>query len=102
MTIPNWWGVVYLGLAAFRSTRLIGWDKLTEPLRELVVRKRQHTANRYRFGFDEWLHCGWCSGACNAIGWWGAWQLWPHTTLVIAAPFAISAVVGLIVKHLDA
>lgn len=102
MTIPNWWGVIYLALAAFRSTRLIGWDEITEPLRELVVRKKQHTSGRYRHGLDKWLHCPWCAGAWNAIAWWGAWQLWPHATLVLAAPFAISVIVGLIGKHLDA
>jgi Protein of unknown function (DUF1360) len=86
--IPTWWALVLLSLASFRLWRLIAEDTITARLRAKV-------------GHTEFVTCPWCAGAWITIGWWLAWTAWPHWTLIIATPFAISAVVGLIAANID-
>lgn len=94
MNVPEWWPTVLLVLAAFRVTRLVGWDDLTAPWR-LWVRRR------FGKGAETFVACPWCIGWWISVAWWGAWLLWPHATLVAATPWAISALVGLVAKGLD-
>ena len=47
------------------------------------------------------LTCPWCLGFWVSVALWLAWLEWPRATLVAVTPFAISAVVGLVVKNLD-
>lgn len=102
---PHPWEFALLSLAAYRTTRGIGWDTLTEPLRRLVTRLGDWSEGDlpagYRRGLDEWLHCPWCLGAHVSIGWWVGWWYWPDVTVALAVPFAISAVVGLVARNLD-
>lgn len=93
MRIPEWWPTVLLALAAFRVTRLVGWDDLTAGYRK-ALRRRSSSAAAF-------VACPWCIGWWISLAWWGAWILWPHATLVCAAPWAISAIVGLVAKGLD-
>lgn len=44
----------------------------------------------------EWLVCPWCSGLWVSVAVYGAWLLWPHGSLYVAVPLAISAAVGLL------
>lgn len=94
---PTWWGFLLLALAAFRLWRLIGEDVILE-------RPRNWLERRYGDRGEYWaafVTCPWCAGAWIAIGWWLAWIAWPHWTLVVATPFAISAVAGLIAANID-
>lgn len=122
----SWLYAVTIVLAAFRVTRLVGWDEITQPPRAWLsgVHDRNYSKLAHDIegllaeGVDPWtarrppiskrryyvaklLHCPWC------VGFWiscmyaiGAYE-WPHATILIAAPFAISAAVGLIAKQLD-
>lgn len=103
MSTPSAWTLILLGLAAFRMTRLIGWDTLTGQLRARVTRldRWETEPEAYRQGLDVFLHCPWCLGFWISLGTWGVWQLWPHATEVAAAPLALSALVGLVAKQLD-
>lgn len=101
MTVPNWWEFALLGLAAFRTTRIVGWDTITDRPRELLVRRAKHAAGKYRHEIDVFLHCGWCAGFWHSLGWWVAFQVWGSGTVGVAALFAISAAVGTWVKYLD-
>ena len=92
--VPEWWPTVLLSLAAFRVTRLIGWDDLTEPWRARV-RRRGRTRLRTL------LECPWCLRWWVGLAWWGAWLIDARWALVAATPWAISAIVGLIAKGLD-
>ena len=91
---------VLVALAAFRVTRLVVFDQLTEPLRDHTVYKLSDD------GFSGWVRdlfdCAWCAGfwiaGLFAIG----WALNEQATLWVALPFAISAVTGLIARNLDA
>lgn len=103
---PTSFAFVLLALAAYRVTRLIGWDDITDGLRRRATGLGDWAGGdlppSYRPGLDKWLHCPFCLGWWVALGWWAAWAVWPEGTMAAATPFAIAAVVGLIGKQLDA
>jgi Protein of unknown function (DUF1360) len=100
--IPTWWALLLLALAAFRLWRLFAEDTITTPLRKRLERlSGPKWEERGYGGLSEFVTCPWCAGAWISIGWWIAWTAWPHWTLIIATPFAISAVVGLIAANID-
>ena len=86
MTFPNWYGLLLLALAAYRTWKLLAEDTITEGLR-----KRIGPGKRTVF-----LECPWCAGFWIALAWWGLYQLWPSGTLIAAIPFVASAIVGIL------
>ncbi len=91
--IPDWYALILLGLASFRLWRVLAEDDVLERPRLWVLVKAPW--------LETWLTCPWCSGAWIAVGWWLAWVCSPHWSLVISAPFAVSAILGLIATALD-
>lgn len=89
MNIPNWYELVLLGLAAFRTWKLVGEDTILDRPRNWAVKH----GGEY---VETLLLCAWCSGAWISIYWWIAFQFWPHAVVAVAVPFAISAIVGLL------
>jgi hypothetical protein len=102
--IPAPWSFALLALGAFRIWRLIGIDEITAPIRDRITGRRQYHSepSLYREWLDKLLACPWCLGFYVAVAVWACWSVWPHWTLVVCAPFALSAVVGLVSKNLDA
>jgi hypothetical protein len=111
--IPSAWVGIVLALAAFRLTRLAGWDDFP-PI--LAARAWATGANQRRQGravyaddptyyrrplLTKFLHCAWCVGFWVSVAVYVAWVFAPTEALYGAAPFAISAAVGLIAKNLD-
>jgi hypothetical protein len=97
VTIPNWYGLVLLGLAAYRTWKLLAEDTiLDKPRAWFVYGFRKWRGNGSAGYVSEFIACPWCLGFWTALAWWGAWQLWPHGTAVAAIPFAASAIVGLL------
>ena len=122
--IPTPWVALVLTLAAYRWTRLAGWDDFPPiyKLRAWVIGERwipaseiqqpgkqppESDIDEVRPAYDRPLlahlvHCPFC------VGWWIsaftylAWLASPRATLYVAAPFALSGAVGLIAKNLDA
>lgn len=101
--IPGPWVALLIGLAAFRTFRLIGYDTILNRPRYWFLRKEEahDPEGRYKRELDIFLHCPWCLGFWVTVAWWGAWQLWPQQTTWFAVPWALSAFVGLLVKNLD-
>jgi len=97
MQIPDWYALLLLGLAAFRSWKLIGDDTILDRPRkrsmELAFKFGGAKGKNY---WETLLECPWCAGFWVSLIWWGLWEAWPHGTLVASAPLAISAIVGLI------
>lgn len=81
------WPFVLLALAAYRVWKLIGDD-------EILARPRDAAVRRLGDKWELFLVCPWCAGFWVTLAWWGAWWAWPRTTLIVAAPFALNAVVG--------
>jgi hypothetical protein len=97
---PEPYELVLLALAAFRVTRLIGWDDITEPWRHRLA------------GYDDapgaprglaarLVECPWCLGWWVSLGWWAAWARFEDETLLVATPWAVAALVGLAARWLD-
>lgn len=119
--IPHPWPALVLALAAFRLARLVGWDTfpLAERFRDLVSGTETVTSgnSNARMGLTNgdvtetttdrrpavrhFLECAWCQGFWLSLGAYGAWLAEPRWALYGAAPFAISAFVGLVAKNLD-
>lgn len=98
MTIPSWYGLVLLALAAWRVFQLVGDDDILDRPRRYLLRLGDDWEKdgdpvpfNYRANWGIWLTCPYCAGFWISVLWWGAWQLWPHGTLVVAVPFAINA-----------
>ena len=91
--VPNWYALILLALAAYRVFRLLAHDTVLDPVRHRLVRAESKQ--------EEFLQCPFCLGFWISIAWWFAWIFSAHWTLVVAAPFAISAVVALVAVNLD-
>lgn len=107
MEIPNWYETLLLAIAAYRLWRLLAEDDLFDRPRRWLVRlgdawekEGDPVPAGYRASWAEFLTCPWCFGFWVALGWWGAWQIWPHATLVVAVPLALSAGVGALARVL--
>ena len=85
--------LLILVLAAFRITRLVIEDDITEPLRERTTYKLD-PRNKFR----ELLECPWCVGFWISLAVVLAYWQWPDPTTWVMLPFAISAGVGLIAE----
>lgn len=108
--IPEPYVLILLALGAMRITRLIGWDTITDPIRSRITGHHHgsHTKSGKRAGAKHdratwmlFLTCPWCQGFYTCAIIWGAWQVWPHWTLIVLTPFALNEIVGLGVKNLD-
>lgn len=88
MSVPSWYELVLLALAAWRTFRLICCDTILD-------RPRVWLCSRSPRRLD-FLECPFCLGFWVALGWWIAFEIRPHGSLVVAAVFAISALVALV------
>jgi hypothetical protein len=98
MSIPNWYELILLALAAWRTFQLIALDDITNGLRRYVTRVPKNwdgespiTNKSYRDTLALFIECPYCAGFWIALGWWAAFQIYEFGTLVMAVPFALSA-----------
>lgn len=105
--VPDWLGFALLSLAAFRTWRLIAKDTILDRPRKWVLRlgrdwnENQMPPPGYRKKLDTFLICHWCAGFWHAVAWWGLFLLIGDWALVLATPWAASAVLALAAKNLD-
>ncbi len=97
--VPSWWEALLLLAAAYRVWRLISYDTITETPRTWVLDR--YDPHRQRKYFSIFLLCPWCAGFWMTVIWWLAWLVWPHATLVVAVPWALSLAVGLLGSKVD-
>jgi hypothetical protein len=110
--IPTPWVALILALGTFRLVRLVGWDDLTKNLRNRAGGRNERNRGEPVFvddprgtftrpGLIRFLVCPWCVGFWISGAMYAFWYFAPTASLYVAAPFALSAVVGLVAKHLD-
>lgn len=118
--IPSPWVALVLALAAFRLTRLIGWDDLPPIVRvrrwatgETVhYNTTQQPGPIYRWRrpmLAHFLGCAFCQGWWTSLAVYGVWlvagapgHIALHSWVLYGlAPFALSSFVGLVAKNLD-
>jgi hypothetical protein len=104
VNVPDWYEAVLLALAAWRSFQLVAFDDILDRPRRYVTRlgsewtqEGDKVPDDYRFRLANFITCPYCMGAWITAAWWGAWQVWPHSTLVVAALLALHA--GLVGAH---
>jgi Protein of unknown function (DUF1360) len=85
MVTADWYALILLALAAFRVWRLLAVDMVLDGPRERLPKS-----------WAWFVDCPWCLGFWVSLGWWAGYQLWPHAALVVAVPFAVSTLVGLL------
>lgn len=99
MRIPDWWEFALLALASWRTFQLFAFDDiLNRPRRKLLQLARDweegdDLPDEYRLKWAQFITCVYCAGFWISVAWWGAWELWPHATIVFATPWALSAIV---------
>lgn len=106
MTIPDWWELTLLSLAAYRVFRLLSEDTILDWPRNYLVglsgwQEGRPTPPGYRVRLAEFLLCSSCFGFWASVAWWLSYQLWEYGTIVAAVPFAISTVVIGVASLLD-
>lgn len=104
MTLPEPWVGVLLALAAYRVFRIVGYDTITQPVRERVTGYKDSDelpADVERAYLAKLVRCPWCLGWWISLGVWLVYETWPYTTARLAVPFALSAAVGMIGRNLD-
>lgn len=94
MSIPTWYDLVLLSLAAFRSWKLIAEDAIFD-------RPRLWFVGRVPKWMVELIECPWCLGLWLGLAWWAGWQLWPKGAIIAASAFAISVLVGVLGEVTD-
>jgi uncharacterized protein DUF1360 len=105
--VPDWFVLVVLALASFRTWRLVARDTILDWPRNVAVGlpRRWSEGDPIPAGYREhlavWIECMWCQGFYHAVGWWAAWVFWPHATVWVAVPWALSALLALAAKNLD-
>jgi hypothetical protein len=103
MKTPDWWVALLLFGGAFRVYRLIAKDVILDRPRAFLLglgewRPGTPTPATYREHLAEFVTCPWCMGLWVTLGWWLAWQQWPHAVTVVSVPLAINTAVGLVAK----
>jgi hypothetical protein len=92
-----------LVLASWRVFQLLAFDDILDRPRRYVTRvprswrEGDSTPAGFRATLGEFIECPYCLGFWIALAFFGAWEIWPHGTLVAATPLMLSA--GLIGVH---
>lgn len=105
MSVPGWWEAVLLALASHRLFRLIALDTILDRPRAWALYagpwrpdSGRDPPDTFRAELAMFISCPWCAGFWVTVLVYGIWQIFPHATLVVAAPLAISSAVGLLVS----
>lgn len=98
MKLPDWYGILLLGAAAWRTFQLVSNDDILDRPRNWLLGLKewspgQKVPETYREKWGEWITCPYCAGAWVAVAWWVAFQISPRATYIVATPFAISMLV---------
>lgn len=88
-------------LAAFRLTRLVTEDAITEPLRKRIVAQSYAAPGGIGSKVHKLIECPWCAGFWISAGVIVARAAAPRAWEPVARVLALSAAVGLIAENLD-
>ena len=108
MSIPGWYELLLLSLAAYRIWRFVGEDDLFDRPRRWLVRlgpdwseEGDPVPTDYRVGLASFLTCPWCLGFWVSLALWCSYQVWEFGTVIVSVPLAISSLVGFLRSRLD-
>ena len=104
MSVPDWYELLLLSLAAWRIWHLLAQDTILDRPRRWFLRldsewikAGDYEGDAYRLEWAKFLTCPYCAGFWIGLLWWLGFQADEHVALVVATPFAISA--GVVAAH---
>jgi hypothetical protein len=102
VTVPNWFELILLGAATWRTFQLFAFDDLLNRPRRWILRlgdwepefdkqgnQTSELPDDYRLHWAQFITCPYCAGAWIAGVWWIAFQINQHWTLIIASLWAL-------------
>jgi len=100
MKIPDWYALLLVGVAAWRTFQLLAYDDILDRPRRWALRMGDEWRKQgdpvpddYRLKPGLFLVCPYCAGFWIGLSWWIAWEISPFWTQVFAVPFVINAIV---------
>lgn len=101
MSTADLLGLLVLSLGAWRVWRILSTDVVLDWPRDRILGATQPLAggpiHYTRPRLAEFVGCPWCLGWWIALGAFAAWHWWSKTdSVLIAIPFALSTVIGLL------
>jgi hypothetical protein len=110
--LPSPFAFLVLALAAFRLTRLVGWDEFPPAVRArqaLTGETVHHNVTDSQGPIYRWrrptlakfLACPYCVGFWIGLAVYLLWVFLPTQTFYAALPLALSAAVGITARMLD-
>ncbi|WP_428911402.1 DUF1360 domain-containing protein [Niallia sp. Krafla_26] len=101
--------IFLLGLATFRLTRLLVYDKITAFIRNMFITEVEDIEEngdkaiyllpkegRIRGFFGELLSCYWCTGVWSSLLLYGLYVFWPVVAVPMIIILAISGIAAII------
>jgi hypothetical protein len=89
---PNWYQVLVLGFASWRTWCLLASDTILNAPRRYVTTRWGWT--------EEFFECPYCLGFWVAGVWFGAWLIFPQTVTALAALATVAGLVPIIQNKL--
>lgn len=96
MSVPDWYSLLLLGVATWRTFQLIAFDTLLDKWRDKLFRLDEKwekdgdpLGDEYRIGLATWLQCPYCAGFWIGVAWFTAWQITGKWTELAAVLFVL-------------
>lgn len=100
MTLPGWYPLVLIGIAAWRTFQLVAYDEILDRPRRWFLRldpaweeDGDPVGEKYRLKWALFITCPYCAGFWISLAWFIAYQIDPRWASIVAVPFVINAVV---------
>jgi Protein of unknown function (DUF1360) len=107
VTIPDWYSLLLVAFAAWRSFQLLAFDDiLNRPRRWLLKldpeweKEGDEVGDEYRLKWALFITCPYCAGFWISILWYAAWQVSDFWTEFVAVIFVINSLLIFGHKHL--
>lgn len=99
MKVPDWYSLLLVAVAAWRTFQLLAHDDILDRPRRWALRMGSEWQKQgdpvpddYRLKWGLFLTCPYCAGFWICVVWWVAWQITPFWTEVFAVPLVFNAV----------
>lgn len=100
MTIPNWYSLLLVGIAAWRTFQLLAYDDILNRPRRWALRldpnweeEGDPVGDKYRVKWAIFITCPYCAGFWISVGWFIALQVSLYWTVIAALPFVLNTIV---------
>jgi hypothetical protein len=107
MKIPDWYSLLILSFAAWRTFQLLAFDDILDRPRRWVLRldpnwkeEGDEVGADYRLKWGLFVTCPYCAGFWISVAWYAVWQVTSFWTEFAAMVFVISSLLIFFHKQL--